>query len=480
MLPTTRPLMSGRRRLFSFAATACFLGMLGAFGGCTSILGEFELLSTSVPEGGSSDAGRMNGEPCQAAAECASGFCVDGVCCESACSGTCESCALTDKGRCAPIPDGTDPEQECLPAPRADAGATGPIRDGGSDASGTAINVPDGGLESNDAVCAGACNGLRQCRFPNTETTCGSKFCNTPAEAARYACNGQGRCELGFATCVAFACENDGCRTGCAAQDDCNTATHFCNPQGICQEKLDNGVSCVLPTDCHSGFCVGTPGAKVCCNADCDQITGGSCTTSASIGSCKCKLECGTGSCRLYYRDSDVDGFGDKFGTVANGNAVLGCDNAPPPSGFVADRTDCADNDPRAKPGQTQWFDTPINDTASFDFNCNGSTEKELDEFPGARCTYCEKDSKDSCIETTKCSALGQPAYLSCAPAKTLCTFGGTCIVCGGPPKAAYNDGFASAIACGNFGSYTTCGSSADKACTISGTTSTSKQQRCH
>jgi hypothetical protein len=45
---------------------------------------------------------------------CASGFCVDGVCCDTAGSGTCASCNPKDKvGTCTPYLAGTDPQDEC-------------------------------------------------------------------------------------------------------------------------------------------------------------------------------------------------------------------------------------------------------------------------------------------------------------------------------------------------------------------------------
>src|SRR5262249_30592925 len=47
------------------------------------------------------------GVPCAAPSECASGFCVGGVCCETACDGACESCNLNFyAGTCSPSPSG--------------------------------------------------------------------------------------------------------------------------------------------------------------------------------------------------------------------------------------------------------------------------------------------------------------------------------------------------------------------------------------
>jgi MYXO-CTERM domain-containing protein len=54
------------------------------------------------------------GKACTSAAACASGFCSDGVCCNSACAGTCVSCKLAGTvGTCSPILIGTDPENDC-------------------------------------------------------------------------------------------------------------------------------------------------------------------------------------------------------------------------------------------------------------------------------------------------------------------------------------------------------------------------------
>ena len=102
------------RQVLSVAFAMAFVAAVVAFSGCTALLGSFEV-APSVEAGAS---GTANGAACQVGSECASTFCADGVCCESACSGTCESCALAEKGKCAAVPEGQDPAKECLPAPR--------------------------------------------------------------------------------------------------------------------------------------------------------------------------------------------------------------------------------------------------------------------------------------------------------------------------------------------------------------------------
>jgi hypothetical protein len=93
-----------------------------------------------------------NGQTCTAASACASGNCVDGVCCDSACVGTCSSCNLAGRaGTCSPYPAGTDPQGEC--------------------GSGT-------------GVCKSTCDGVGACAYPQTAVTCGN--C--------YTCDGMGTC----------------------------------------------------------------------------------------------------------------------------------------------------------------------------------------------------------------------------------------------------------------------------------------------
>lgn len=50
-----------------------------------------------------------NGTTCTDGTNCAQGFCVDGVCCNSSCTGTCEACNVTGSmGTCSAMPNGLD------------------------------------------------------------------------------------------------------------------------------------------------------------------------------------------------------------------------------------------------------------------------------------------------------------------------------------------------------------------------------------
>ena len=70
------------------------------------------------------------GALCSSGSECLSGNCVDGVCCNTACAGTCQACTAVKKGSgadgtCGNIASGADPDNECAGNCNG-AGACGP------------------------------------------------------------------------------------------------------------------------------------------------------------------------------------------------------------------------------------------------------------------------------------------------------------------------------------------------------------------
>lgn len=100
-----------------------------------------------------------NGKACTSAATCASGFCVDGVCCDTGCDGACVSCNQAGRaGKCSPYLAGTDPQGEC-------GKGTG--------------------------VCKSTCDGVSGCGFPSTSVSCDK--CLT--------CDGYGSCSFYDYTC---------------------------------------------------------------------------------------------------------------------------------------------------------------------------------------------------------------------------------------------------------------------------------------
>lgn len=480
--------------LASIFAAAVFGVAAAGFVGCTSILGDFEVGPATPSEAGIGT--KANGAACTNGSDCSSTFCTDGVCCESSCSGTCESCKI-DPGKCVPVPDGQNPDNECKPEPLPDAGPAvepdadvpppdagdgGSLEGGQADAS-NEINLPDGGVTTDPNKCSvGVCNGQRACKFPGKEVACGTQFCNSTTQAAGYQCDGKGHCSLEIETCKSFVCENNECRVDCASNDDCQS-THFCDGDLKCKPKKGNGVTCNNPNECQTGFCVVEgSGPGVCCNSECDpaEIPGASCKQAGSVGACKCSLNCGTAACRLFYKDADNDTFGDKTGSVTLGTAVAGCEGAAPPNGFSATKTDCDDGDANVRPNQTSYFSTP-NAKVGFDYNCSGALEKYYPEYDGSSCQFCYEDTRGgTCSSAARCSTLNDQSRLLCKPYKSIIIGGG--VTCGyGTPFGPTNTaGFITTVGCGvSSSSYRTCGKCATKAGTPTVTSST-VQQLCH
>jgi len=67
--------------------------------------------------GPSCASGAIDGDSCLADNDCSSLHCVSNICCNSSCTGSCESCASADTGgstgECLAIPEGFDPRNEC-------------------------------------------------------------------------------------------------------------------------------------------------------------------------------------------------------------------------------------------------------------------------------------------------------------------------------------------------------------------------------
>ncbi|MBK8257682.1 MAG: hypothetical protein IPK82_34065 [Polyangiaceae bacterium] len=67
-----------------------------------------------------------NGATCTLATQCISGFCTDGVCCNSTCTGTCKACSLANTmGTCTNVPAGQDPDDECVSPPTKNCAGNG-------------------------------------------------------------------------------------------------------------------------------------------------------------------------------------------------------------------------------------------------------------------------------------------------------------------------------------------------------------------
>ena len=233
------------------------------------------------------------GAVCTAGSQCANGLCVEGVCCNTECKGSCSSCRASNKesndadGTCGPAKAGTDPHDDC-----ADDGQTSCLRDG-------------------------QCDGFGACRDYAKGASCGEAQC-FGSGVKRKVCDGIGGCDYESLaqSCGAFTCITGSCAVSCASDDQCATGAYCNAATGICSGKFDNGTGCTSPDQCKTGKCVD----DLCCDTDCNGQCE-SCATPASPGTClavkgdpengrpACKGQPGqpcTGACDGVYRQACV------------------------------------------------------------------------------------------------------------------------------------------------------------------------------
>jgi hypothetical protein len=132
------------------------------------------------------------GAGCTTAADCASGFCVRGVCCDRACNGACEHCpseAGGKTGTCVPVPSGLLSAQ-CQALPSTTCGTTG------------------------------ACDGKGACAVYGENTICKSAHCQAGILSPPSVCNGRGQCAAPpLVSCDPYTCTSDGTACGSACSE---------------------------------------------------------------------------------------------------------------------------------------------------------------------------------------------------------------------------------------------------------------------
>lgn len=149
------------------------LGPVGVFGGGVTSVKIYDDVEIFIP-------GSL-GEACGSADECESGFCRDGVCCESACSGTCRACSRAAKGKgedgvCGPVRAGADPHLDCL------------------------VGKVDG---SANCPNSGYCTDQGGCEFPCDEP---GRACKLPDRCEAPACSSSVDCLSGYRCTATHAC----------------------------------------------------------------------------------------------------------------------------------------------------------------------------------------------------------------------------------------------------------------------------------
>lgn len=208
------------------------------------------------------------GTSCSKDSDCTSGFCADGVCCDTACKGQCEACDVTGSvGTCAVVagePHGT--RTACEP------GGTG--------------------------VCARACDGVdrSKCNFAAKTVVCADASCAAGSATAQSTCDGAGSCPTPAKTdCGAYACGDAVCKTSCGSNADCGGA-YVCDlATGRCIVAVESHCSAdgriEVPTDpskptrtCTPFACDSTTGKCIDrCASSRDCVGGAACDTAAGV-----------------------------------------------------------------------------------------------------------------------------------------------------------------------------------------------------
>jgi hypothetical protein len=225
------------------------------------------------------------GATCTSAAQCERGFCVDGVCCENACTGVCTTCNLPENpGRCSPVPAGQDPRDNC---PQDLASSCG--RDG-------------------------TCDGAGKCRLLPDGTECASATCTAGTQSSARTCDGSGTCRPATTlACTPYACKGVSCVSSCTSDSDCASSATC---QGsVCKKSCNAQGGTVVP---HGQTCPASSGAQYLCQD-------GTCTAIRTTG--VCVLTSGqTYKDGSYERDFLVPGeLCPSGGTCRDGACCLGC-----------------------------------------------------------------------------------------------------------------------------------------------------------
>lgn len=343
------------------------------------------------------------GTPCRLDTECASRECVDGVCCESACDGLCESCNVTPStsGECLPEPDGR--WEGIHAAASAPDCAVCQVCDGERACRPVNLalhpeDMPDPRNLCGDPEAPSSCgytgiceNGTGVCAFYAAGLDCGA-YCPSPGnEIFDKACDGAGACvpeTVGEACGENMTCTSDetACRIICQANSDC-VASAWCDVDGECKPKKNNGEDCGASYECLSGACPEDDG--VCCADACD----GECESCGQTGH--------RGTCRPIPAGTD-------------------------PDGECEDHLYCTGEDYCSGQRACVHAGSPCNETDDNECNDCNETANSCVQPAGSPCgssanTICT--NPDTCNATGVCQENHALDQTSCAPDADACTY---------------------------------------------------------
>jgi hypothetical protein len=244
-----------------------------------------------------------NSQNCKANSDCVSGNCTEGVCCNTACTGACQSCVVQSKvGTCTSIPANASPRDSTTCAANLPCGNTGKC-DGNAGcqqpAAGTTCS--DGNACTNGDSCSnGKCvsGPALSCDDGNV---CTDDSCD-PSKGCVHANNSK-TCDDGNKCTTGEACSGGKCGGGATVNcNDNNVCTDdSCDPSKGCvyannTKSCDTGDKCTAGGVCSGGKCTGTAvncdDGNPCTDDKCDS-TGG-CTHTNNAAACNDNSACTT------------------------------------------------------------------------------------------------------------------------------------------------------------------------------------------
>ncbi len=362
------------------------------------------------------------GGACGRAAQCKSGFCTDGVCCDKACGGGCEACTAAKKGSgidgtCADVAADTDPKSAC------------PVGSG---------------------VCAadGLCNGVGNCRgFAKAGASCGATTCAAGTVTGKICKGDSATCVDDSKSCGLYACGGTACKSICASDADC-VPTAFCGTTGACVAKLVQGGACSAARECVTGSCVDS----VCCSGACAGQCK-SCNEPGAAGTCLAvsgkpraprtacdslaDTDCAQTSCDGTVRDKCA-GFANSVTTACGTDACVA--GKFEKRGTCDGRGSCARPDPKScAPYVCDVAATSgCKTTCASDADCDatafcGSTGACAPKLvQGVACTAAKECATGVCADGVCCNSACTGQCESCSETGTA----GTCTAVSGRPRA--------------------------------------------
>jgi hypothetical protein len=280
------------------SATACRTSCAGPFD-CTAV-SYCSVTGNCLPK-------KNNGETCGSGLECFDGHCVDGVCCNTPCNGTCVACTAAKTGAadgiCAVIPSGSDPDNECSGSDACDGFGACACGGGGNGRPLGACCTMGSQCQSGNcadgvccnAACGGTCQSCLAIDTGGSDGTCAQVVAGTDPD---------GECTFGT------VCDASGVCSGCGASATPSGGVCPAVCTGGC---VNGGTTCVIDclgvnaclggnVNCPGGFdCRVRCGPSGCKNAtiNCPTTTSCEVTCEATQACASATIQCGNGTCDL-------------------------------------------------------------------------------------------------------------------------------------------------------------------------------------